>query len=105
MVPFREFRTHDCIIENPGRFDPVSFQPSRFSMGLLHTSQLWQHLSLLFDIGLQKVNMTECYTSAREFGSIQPIIEVCRFVLGRSFRHRDVSDSLSRWLFYKCVPA
>ena len=45
-----------CVIENPGRFGLVSFRgPGGFSLGLLHTSQQWQHLSLLSDIGLQKV--------------------------------------------------
>ena len=44
-----------CVIENPGRFGLVSFRPVRFSLGLLHTSLQWQHLSLLPDIGLQKV--------------------------------------------------
>ena len=42
----------------------------------------------------RRSHLTECYTSAREFGSILPIIAVGRFVLGRSFRPRDVSDSL-----------
>ena len=69
-----------CVIENPGRFGPVSFRPGHFSLGLLRTSGQWQHLSLLSDIGLQKV------TPDRTFGSIRPILAVSRFVLGRSFR-------------------
>ena len=71
-----------CFIEDTGRFGPVSFRPVRFSLGLWHTYQQCPHLSLLPGIGL---HLTECYTSAREFGSIRPIIEKGRFVLGRSF--------------------
>ena len=42
----------------------------------------------------RRSHLTECYTSVREFGSFRPIIGVGRFVLGRAFRPRDVSDSL-----------
>ena len=65
-----------CVKENLGRFGPVSFRPGRFSLGLLHTSQQRQHLSLLSDIGLQKVTpdgmLHQCagvrFDSANNFG-------------------------------------
>ena len=65
-----------CVIENAGRFGPVSFRTGRFSLGLLHTSQQWQHLHLLSDIVLQKVTpdklLQQCteawFVSANDWG-------------------------------------
>ena len=82
------------VIENPGHFGPMSFLPGCFSLGLLHTSQQWQHLHFLTDIVLQKVTPDRMLYQCAGVCSFRPIIGVGCCVLGRSFRPRDVSDSL-----------
>ena len=59
LIMFEEYghakKMRHCVVKNPGRFGTVSFWPGRFSLGIFHTSQQWQYLSLLSDIGLQMV--------------------------------------------------
>ena len=83
-----------CVIENPGRFGPVSFRPGRYSLGLLLTSEQGQHLRLLSDIVLQKFTLYRMLYQCAGAWFVWSIIKVDRFILGRSPCPRDVSDWL-----------